>query len=365
MSLYFHFQPLMLRPFSLALFGLLFWLPAQAQTTLKVATREVHPFVVKQNDKLTGFSVDLWEAIASELNVQSRYAVKRNVGELLDAVKKKDADLSVAAISVTAKRDREVDFSQPIYDSGLQILVRGEASAPSLMDGLIAVLRSPILGQFIIAVAILILLPAHILWLIERRSDDGIIRHKGYFPGIFEAVWWTVSCLATQAEEMPKTVWARVLAVIWMFFAIIFIAYVTAALTANLTLQSLRGDIRGPEDLPGKRVATVSSSTSAEYLREASIRARSFATLDEAFAALNNKQVEAVVYDAPILLYYAANKGKGNVSVVGPVFRKESYAIAFPNNSKWRKPVNFALLTLRENGTYDRLHDKWFGSENP
>ena len=52
--------------------------------------------------------------------------------------------------------------------------------------------------------------------------------------------------------------------------------------------------------------------------------------------------------------------GKGRSSVVGPIFRKECYAIAFPNGSPWRKPVNFALLKIKESGAYDALHDKWF-----
>lgn len=70
---------------------------------------------------------------------------------------------------------------------------------------------------------------------------------------------------------------------------------------------------------------------------------------------------KAVVYDAPVLHYYASHEGKGKVQVVGSVFRKENYGIAFPANSRHRKPVNEVLLKLKENGTYDRLYDKWFG----
>ncbi|BCM91297.1 hypothetical protein IAD21_03163 [Abditibacteriota bacterium] len=42
--------------------------------------------------------------------------------------------------------------------------------------------------QFIVAVLLLTLIPSHILWLIERGHEDGIISAKSYFPGIFEAV---------------------------------------------------------------------------------------------------------------------------------------------------------------------------------
>jgi polar amino acid transport system substrate-binding protein len=338
---------------------------AQSPKELRVSTREVAPFVIKEpNGHYSGFSIELWEAIAIQLGVKSKYSSQPNVKALLEEIHQHKADLGVAAISITAERDKQFDFSQPIYDSGLQILVNGDGGEPSLWSGFVEVMTSPVLRQFLVLAAIFIILPTHLLWFLERRHDEGIIRHKSYFPGIFEAAWWSVSCLATQAEEMPKAVLARVLAVLWMFFAVIFIAFVTAALTANLTLQQLRGDIHGPEDLPGKRVATVSASTSAGYLKEQHIVAREFPTIDQAFEALDKKDVEAVVYDSPILLYYSAHKGKGRVQVVGPVFRHEAYGIAFPQNSPWREPVNVALLTLKENGTYDEIHNRWFGQDD-
>jgi polar amino acid transport system substrate-binding protein len=129
-------------------------------------------------------------------------------------------------------------------------------------------------------------------------------------------------------------------------------------------LDALRGDIKGPDDLPGKRVATVIGSTSASYLQSQKIKADAFPTIDDAFAALEAKKVEAIVYDTPILTYYAANGGKGKTALVGPVFRHESYGIIVPNGSPWRKKINYALLSLREDGTYDTIHDKWFGADN-
>lgn len=42
-----------------------------AQTTgdLRVVTRAVTPFVMKDGDTYSGFSVDLWQAVAKELGV--------------------------------------------------------------------------------------------------------------------------------------------------------------------------------------------------------------------------------------------------------------------------------------------------------
>jgi polar amino acid transport system substrate-binding protein len=161
---------------------------------------------------------------------------------------------------------------------------------------------------------------------------------------------------------MPRAALARIVAVLWMFASVVFIAYFTAAVTSSLTLQRLRGDINGPEGLPGKRIATVKGSTSMDYLRSRNIEATEFGNIEEALRALQQNSADAVVYDAPVLLYYASHQGKGKMQVVGNIFRKESYGIVFPSNCPHRKPVNEALLKLRENGTYDRLYGKWFGS---
>ena len=214
---------------------------------------------------------------------------------------------------------------------------------------------------FIGLVLLMILIPAHVIWFFERRHPNGLLPNPAYFPGIFEACWWAAASLATQADQMPKSAWARIAAVIWMFAAVVFIAYFTAAVTSSLTLQQLRGDINGPEDLPGKRVTSVKGSTSEEYLNQHSVPVIAFPKIEEALQAVQQGQVDAVVYDAPVLLYYASHEGKGIVQVVGPIFRKENYGIVFSSNSPYRKPVNEALLKLKESGVYDQLYKKWFG----
>jgi polar amino acid transport system substrate-binding protein len=328
---------------------------------LYVATRLVKPFVFEQNGKLSGFSIELWQEIAGQMNVQPEFVVKPTVKDLLDAVQSKQAALGIAAISITAEREVNLDFSQPMFDAGLQILVPAQASHTSVFSALIAGVFSTAVLPTLGLVLLIILIPAHLVWWFEQRHPTGMLAHREYFPGIFEACWWAASTLATQADQMPRAALARAVAVLWMFTSVVFIAYFTAAVTSNLTLQQLRGDINGPEDLPGKRVATVKGSTSAEYLRQHGADIQEYGSVDESFQALQRREAEAVVYDAPVLLYYAAHEGNGKVQVVGSIFRKESYGIVFPSDSPYRKPVNSALLKLKENGTYDQLYKKWFG----
>ena len=338
--------------------------PAQAKESepnLRVATRLVKPFVFEEKGRLTGFSVELWQEITKQMNAKTEFIVKPTVKELLASVNSHEAVLGIAAISITAEREIQWDFSQPMFDAGLQILTSAQPFESSLLGNIVAGIFS---RDFLVIIGIVILLlavPAHIVFFLERRPNGGLVTHRTYFPGIFEAAWWAAATLATQADQMPKSAAARVAAIIWMFSSVVFIAYFTAGITSSLTLQQLRGDIKGPEDLPGKRVASVKGSTSVEYLRQHNVEPAEFANVEEAYQALQQDQADAVVYDAPVLLYYASHEGKGKVQVVGPIFRKENYGIVFPDKSPLRKRVNEALLKLRENGTYDQLYKKWFG----
>jgi polar amino acid transport system substrate-binding protein len=46
------------------------------------------------------------------------------------------------------------------------------------------------------------------------------------------------------------------------------------------------------------------------------------------------------------------------------MYHRQSYGIAFKQDSIYRELINQALLTLKENGIYDKLYEKWFGQTN-
>ena len=336
-----------------------------APKELRVVTRVLPPMVVDRGGgALTGFSIELWNEIADRLKLKTKFQVAPDVGALLAEVRSGKADLGVAAISITSAREAEFEFSLPIMNAGLQIMVRGagkDTESNPLKDVLSLLLSWTSLAWLGIA-ALLVLIPAHIVWYFERDKKDGIIPTTDYYPGIFYAMYWAAGTLATQAEAAPKHWIGRAVAVVWMFTGVVFVALYTAQLAATLTVQQIGGGINGPEDLAGKRVATTRGSTAANVVRELKGQVQEVALISDAYLALNNKAVDAVVFDSPVLLFYAANEGKGRVTTVGSPFRKEDYGIVFPRGMQLRNEVNVALLKLREDGTYQRIFDKWFGT---
>jgi polar amino acid transport system substrate-binding protein len=354
-----------------------------ASKTLRVATRVIPPFVMQNNNQLTGFSIDLWEKILQELgqasatkasatkasasnspipaSQNSQITVYNTLPEMLGAVRDGKADLAIAAISITAERESQFDFSYPIFNSGLQILVRTPKKSGAF-GNIFKDLLSPSFLQLIGLAIAMVVFASHLIWVLERRHPHSPIA-SSYFPGIFEAAWWAASTLATQAEEMPKGVMGRVMAVLWMFVSVLFVAYFTATVTASMTVESLQGDIKNIADLKGRSVATIARSSAAEFLQSQPITVVPVDKIDDAYRALLTEKVDAVIFDTPVLQYYAIQEGKGKVQVVGDLLRRESYGIALATGNPDRKAINSALLKLHENGTYQALYDRWFKAD--
>ncbi len=361
---------------AVAMLGALLAVPADAQSAssaptptqieppeLRVAVILAPPAVMEQNGQLTGFSIDLWNAIAARLKLKTSYQIMPDVKTLEDAMRSRAADLTLA-VFITSPRDEDFDFSIPILQAGFQIMVRdsGEtARTASPIWDMLRLIFSRTTALWLGMALLLVLIPAHLVWLLERRKQDGIISNRSYFPGIFEAMFWAISTLTAQAENMPHEWLARIFAIFWMFAGVVFVAFYTAQLTTSLTVEQIRGAIEGPSDLPGKQVGTLAGSTGVDYLRRQNAQIQEFSTTDQMFNALLAKKVDAVVSGAPLLLYYAAHGGKGLVKTVGPEFNTAPIAIMVQLDSPLRKRVDRALIGLRDNGTYQQIYDKWFG----
>ena len=223
---------------------------AQAAETVVGVDANFMPFEFKVDGKLTGFDVDLFEAIAKEIGLDFKWQTMDFNG-IIPGLQSKSIDAAIAGITIKSEREKVVDFSHPYYDSGLIILVAADNQ-----------------------------------------------------------------------------------------------------------------DIKVLDDLKGKRVATKLATTSEDYLKK-NVDTKELKLLpntDNLFMELMSGGVDAVFFDSPPLLYFAQNQGKGKVKTVGPLYQGQPYGIAFPEGSPLREKVNIALLKFMEDGTYDKLYEKWFGT---
>ncbi|WP_408447656.1 transporter substrate-binding domain-containing protein [Paraburkholderia sediminicola] len=340
---------------------------AQVATTTSVAHRPLRvmiapiaPFVLPQTHTPAGFSIDLWNEVARRMRVEFAWTVASAQPDLLPAVQHGDADVAISAITMTPEREKVVDFSLPYFDSGLQIMVRARNESTFL-----ATFRSipwrPI-GQLLgVAISIVFLL-ANLVWLIERRNDRNF--QKPYVRAIGEGLWVTMLIIATgeHGERDASNMWRRILVPAMWLIGVVLIAQLTATVTSSQTVARLQSTIQGPDDLPGKTIGTVPGTIAADYLTQRGLPFVNVTTAAEGFRMLTQGDVQAIVYDAPTLQYWAAKRSSGVLQVVGPIFRPEKYGIAVAEGSALRKDINEALLAMYEDGTYEQIYGKWFAA---
>src|SRR5207249_11827980 len=107
----------------------------------------------------------------------------------------------------------------------------------------------------------------------------------------------------------------------------------------------LESAITGPKDLPKVKVGTVAPSQGARYLDKHHIAYTGYKNADDAVVALGRGDIDAVVYESPILRYATNHHPDTRAVVLEGTFDNHGYALALKQGSPLREAVNLALLT--------------------
>jgi len=332
----------------------------QVQAVFLIVDVSLFPPMVMKNEKgeFYGFDIDLWEAIAKELNLKYRYR-EVPLTYIFSDLQSGKADVGLSGISITSDREKQVDFSTHYFDSGLRIMVRKSKDLDT-KRAINAILTKQNLKVIVFFLMIIIFL-SHLFWLLEKRN--GQVSDK-YFKGTYEASYWAIVTGATVGfgDIVPKKFLSRLITFILIFCGITFFSYMQAQMSSTFTLQKLESSISSHKHLGNKLVATKKDTTSVKTLKRLGANVVEVDDIKKAIDKLLRKEVDAVVFDEPDLLYYAKNEGAGKVAVTGELFDRQYYGIAFREGTKLRKNVNRVLLKFRENGLLNEIHRRWLNN---
>jgi len=338
-------------------------LNAFAIGTLKVQISEFPPcIIVEDGSPPTGFDIEIWNAIAKKQGWNLEYEVINPHTSILNNLKDKKTDVGIAAFTITEEREKSVDFSHHYLDSGLRILtLKKDVGLIDKIKVFWVAIKTPA-TLFII----FLLIFAHLIWLLERDDDpdndaNGI--NDNYFPGIFEALYFCIVTCSTvgYGDYTPKKWMGRLVVVSLIFAGIIAFCNFTALLSSEYTTENLSA-IKSVEDLRGKTVITQKDTTAVRELKELGAIVKEVSTIEQACDWLLLKRGDALVFDAPVIMEYV-KKYPDEVEIVGSLFAKQYYGFALQEESPLRQEINKALLSLRENGEYQKIYNKWFEKE--
>jgi ABC-type amino acid transport substrate-binding protein len=326
---------------------------------LKVGVAGAVPFVV-DGPTPTGFSVDVFGAVASSAGLKVELVAVPSVSEAIAKVATGELDAAIGPISVTAERLRTVAFTQPYFHAGLSLMVR--PTSMGFFERL-----SPLASQtFVVGLGVLLLVllgVGTVVWLVERRANPAQFP-PGLREGVGAGMWLALVTMTTvgYGDKSPITTRGRFVTGVWMLVSMMFASSLTAGIATALTLFHMdHAELERPSELRRRKVATVTGTTSVEFAQRYGAIVEAQPTLEAAVAKLEAKEVDAVVFDRPMLQHYLRQHPETNAAVSDAEWEGRGYAFVLPISSPLLHPLNIALVEVVESGRMAPISQTWLG----
>ncbi|XP_016149432.1 glutamate receptor ionotropic, kainate 4 [Sinocyclocheilus grahami] len=369
-------------------------------TTLTITTILENPYVMLRanhqelegNERYEGFCVDMLKELADILKFKYRirlvgdgvYGVSGTngtwtgmVGELIS----RKADLAVAALTITAEREKVIDFSKPFMTLGISIMYRVHIGRRpgyfSFMDPF-----SPGVWLFMLLAYLAV---SCVLFLVARLTP-----YEWYNPhpclkercsllinqySLGNSFWFPVGGFMQQGSTIaPRALSTRCVSGVWWAFTLIIISSYTANLAAFLTVQRMEVPIESVDDLADQtaieygtmhggstmtffqnsRYQTYQRMWNFMYSKQPNVFVKS---TEEGIARVLNSNY-AYLLESTMNEYY--RQRNCNLTQIGGLLDTKGYGIGMPLGSVYRDEFDLAILKLQEENRLEILKRKWW-----
>jgi polar amino acid transport system substrate-binding protein len=341
--------------------------PAESSPKLIVGIYSAPPFNIRQPDgSWTGIAVDLWKEIASDLNVDFEFK-EITVATRFEGLMNGWFDVCIGPITITAEREEQIDFTHTFFTSGLRVATR--TASPATDSNFLLPLLRQLLSTQVLKLVLLIFsilcIAAILVWLCEHRKNAAHFGGQGRkLSGIGSALWWSAVTMTGvgYGDLYPRTLIGRVIAVAWMFSSLVLVAVFTATMASMLTAEKLgvQKTIQKPEDLRGLSIGTAANTTATQYVERNHLNFRTLPG-DQLLPALRDGKFDAVINDAPILLYEIHTMYPNQLTVLPIHLDEEFYGFGVKEGSSLRESINRSLLRRLADPHWNEILRQYLG----
>ncbi|KAK3719756.1 hypothetical protein RRG08_040059 [Elysia crispata] len=346
--------------------------------------------VLMGNDRFEGFAVDLAKKLAEyvRFNFEFRvvadgsYGTKNEengtwngmMGELIDGT----ADLAVAPLTITADRERYVDFSKHFMEIGVTIMIKKpQSQRPGVFS-----FMEPLSLEVWLCIIVAYLTVSVGLFLVSRFSPVEWRRVKGEGQyendfSLFNSFWFSMGALMFQGSDTcPRSISGRIIGGAWWFFVLIIISSYTANLAAFLTIERMVTPIESADDLanhPTIKYGAVESGSTLQFFVNSEIPVYRqmgeymmahpevlVQTNEEGIKRVRDSKGKYAFLAESALVDYVNNRKPCETTSVGGKLNNKGFGVATKRNSPLRQAINVAVLKLKEEGTLHTLHQTWW-----
>ncbi|XP_028308243.1 probable glutamate receptor [Gouania willdenowi] len=351
---------------------------------LLVTTIKEEPYVMSRGSELEGYCVDLIEQLSKKLGFQyklhlvkdSRYGAidsKGNWNGMIGEIVRGEADLAVAPLTLTARREQFVDMTAPFMQTGLSFILHKDI----VSDGDSAFsLLSPFSTDTWVGVLIAFLMTVLCIFLVSRISPSEWAepgKDEQHFT-LLHSIWYITGAFTLQgAGPHPRALSGRVISAIWWISALLLLASYFGNLHTTQHSNS-HGFITSFEDLAKQDVidyGTIDGGSTMSFFKTSTnpVHQRMYQHMERMKSFVPNLEEgvrrtregnfafigEAVSLDLIVARNCDLTRSQDIISM-------KAYTIAAPQGSQMVKNLTIAILQLSESGELTYLRDKWWAS---
>ncbi|CAF3297806.1 unnamed protein product [Rotaria sp. Silwood2] len=292
----------------------------------------------------------------------------------------READLSIAPLTITGAREKVVDFSKSFIDFGISIIIRKPKQQKCRT--FLSMLPRPIeIGIF----AIISYIVVRIFSFFISRSSSYLCRFESKIDGgrqdklsIQDALFLSLSVFMHQnVDLLPRSLSGRMAARAWLCFSLIIVLLCAINFIVFLTYEKSVRPIETIEDLAKQteiRYGTIRNSSTMTFFNKST-----FTTFkhmwnfmeqhkDDVFVASNREGIEKVRRSKGTFAFltestfidYANKRVPCDTMRIGENLNTKDFGIATPLGSDLREAIHTVVLELKENGFLERLKQKWY-----
>ncbi|XP_077295106.1 glutamate receptor ionotropic, kainate 2-like isoform X2 [Arctopsyche grandis] len=344
------------------------------------------------NDRFEGFGIELIDEISKMLGFNYTFVLEPNgvygsmdkktgkwngmIKELLE----ERADLAITDLTITAERQKAVDFTNPFMNLGISILYKAPTKQPPKLFSFMSPFSSEVwlfLGSAYMGVSILLFVVARMAPK-EWQNPYPCIEEPEKLENQFSmpnSLWFTVGSVLQQGSELaPIAMSTRMIAGIWYFFTLIMVSSYTANLAAFLTVESLSSPISDAEELANNDVGIMYGSkkggSTLGFFNDSSNEvyqkmAQYMTDHPEALTSSNDEGLMRVQMHNYAFLMESTSieyitERNCDVSQVGGLLDNKGYGIAMRKNMYYNDALTKAVIKLQEQGMLHKMKDKWW-----
>ncbi len=322
---------------------------AQHKDTLVVGYNVTPPFVTQQNDQLHGPSFWLWEQVASEHSIP--YILKEvSLDSLLNGIAAGTIDISASPLTITSERHEVMDFSAPFYIAHSSILTSEISSTKRALE-FIGSFFSLNFFRALGALIFIILIFGFLEWYFERKSNNEEFG-KG-LKGLWAGFWWSAVTMTTvgYGDKSPRTVGGRIVALVWMFTAVIIISGFTASIASSLTVNRIGSTNNSIQDFKEETLGTVENSGTDKWLKDNFFsNKKTYPDVEMMIQALEKNKIDAIAYDRPILQDVVKNDSITRFRVLNVNYNPQFYGFGINRNlpESMKQKISISVLENTE-----------------